>query len=89
MACIQELKCHSHYSILEGLPKPGDYVKKAKFSPQDLRILKNIVSARAEVKKGKSNSHKIDRARKDAEVLINDLVEFSQRKDLISFAIIG
>ena len=24
------LHCHSHYSILEGLPKPGDYVKKAK-----------------------------------------------------------
>ena len=24
------LHCHSHYSILEGLPKPKDYVKKAK-----------------------------------------------------------
>jgi DNA polymerase-3 subunit alpha len=24
------LHCHSHYSILEGLPKPADYVKKAK-----------------------------------------------------------
>jgi DNA polymerase-3 subunit alpha len=24
------LHCHSHYSILEGLPKPVEYVKKAK-----------------------------------------------------------
>lgn len=23
------LHTHTHYSILEGLPKPGDYVKKA------------------------------------------------------------
>jgi len=61
-----------------------DYVKKGKFSPQDSRILKAIISARNEFKKGKSDSQKIDRARKEAEVLINDLVEFSQRKDLIS-----
>lgn len=61
-----------------------DYVKKAKFSPQDLRILKNIVAARSEFKKGKSDSLKIDRARKDAEILINNLVEFSQRCDLVT-----
>ncbi|MCA9487616.1 MAG: nucleotidyltransferase domain-containing protein [Nanoarchaeota archaeon] len=61
-----------------------DFVKKGKFSPQDLRILKNIVSARQEFKKGKSNSQKIDIARKDAEILMNDLVEYSQRCDLAS-----
>ncbi len=72
----------SQAKLIEEFEK--DYVKKAKFSPQDLRILKNIVSARAEFKKGKSDAHKIDRARKDAEILINDLVEFSQRKDLIN-----
>jgi predicted nucleotidyltransferase/uncharacterized protein (UPF0332 family) len=60
------------------------YVKKGKFSPQDLRILKNIVSARNEFKKGKSNTHKIDRSRREAEVLIGNLVEYSQRCDLIS-----
>jgi predicted nucleotidyltransferase/uncharacterized protein (UPF0332 family) len=57
-------------------------VKKGKFTQQHLRILNNIVSARNEFKKGKSNSHKVDLARKDASILIGDLIEFSQRKDL-------
>ena len=61
-----------------------EFIKKGKFSPQDLRILKNIISARQEFKKGKSSSQKIDRARKNAEILINNLVEFSQRCDLVS-----
>jgi len=60
------------------------FVDKGKFSQQHLRILRNIVSAKKEFKKGKSNSQKIDNARKDAAILINDLIEYSQRKDLIS-----
>ena len=61
-----------------------DFVKAGKFTPQHLRILKNVVSARKEFKKGKSNPHKVDEARKNAAILINDLIEYSQRKDLIS-----
>ena len=68
--------------IIENFEK--DFVKKGKFSGQHLRILKNVVSARNEFKKGKLNSHKIDEARKDAGILINDLIEFSQRCDLIN-----
>jgi predicted nucleotidyltransferase/uncharacterized protein (UPF0332 family) len=60
------------------------YVKEGKFSKQHLRILKSIINAREEFKKGKSNSHKIDRARRDADMLIRDIVEFNQRKDLVS-----
>lgn len=60
------------------------YVKKGKFSRQSLRILKDVISARNQFKKGKSNSHKIDRARRDADILIRDLVEFNQREDLLS-----
>jgi uncharacterized protein (UPF0332 family) len=59
-------------------------VKKGKFTPQHLKILNNIVSAKADFKKGKLNSHKVDQARKDASILINDLLEFSQRCDLVS-----
>jgi predicted nucleotidyltransferase/uncharacterized protein (UPF0332 family) len=59
-------------------------VKKAKFAPQHLRILKDIVSARAEFKKGKSNSHKVDEARKNASILINDIIEYNQRCELVS-----
>ena len=59
-------------------------VKKGKMSPQHLRILNNIVTARAEFKKGKLNAHKVDNARKEAGILINDLIEFSQRCDLVA-----
>ena len=59
-----------------------DFVKKGKFTNQHLRILQNIVAARNEFKKGKSNMHKIDQARKDSVTLINELIEYSQRKDL-------
>lgn len=59
------------------------FVKKGKFTQQHLRILKNILSARTEFKKGKSNPHKVDAARKEASILINDLIEYSQRCDLI------
>jgi predicted nucleotidyltransferase/uncharacterized protein (UPF0332 family) len=60
------------------------YVKKAKFAPQHLRILKDIVRARAEFKKGKSDSHKVDQARKNASILINDIIEFNQRCELVA-----
>ena len=59
-----------------------DLVKKGKMPPQDLRILKNIISARADFKKGKLNVHKVDDARKEASILMNDLVEYNQRCDL-------
>jgi len=61
-----------------------DFVKQSKFTPQNLRILNNIVSARNDFKKGKLNAHKVDNARKEAESLVGDLIEFSQRKDLIA-----
>lgn len=60
-----------------------DFVKKGKFTNQHLRILKEIFKAREEYKKGKLNSHKIDRARGDADILMRDLNEFNQRKDLL------
>jgi uncharacterized protein (UPF0332 family)/predicted nucleotidyltransferase len=59
-----------------------DFVKKGKMPPQDLRILKNILSARADFKKGKLNAHKVDDARKEAAILMNDLIEYNQRCDL-------
>lgn len=60
------------------------FVKNGKFSPQSLRTLNSIVKAKAEFKKGKSNTHKIDTARKNAAILINDLIEYFQRCDLVS-----
>ncbi len=58
-------------------------VKKGKMTQQHLRILRNIITARTEFKKGKLDAHKVDNARKEASTLINDLIEFSQRCDLL------
>jgi len=58
-------------------------VKKGKFTTQHLKIIRNISDAKKESKKGKSNLHKIDKIRKSSTTLINDLIEYSQRKDLI------
>lgn len=58
-------------------------VKKGKMTQQHLRILKNIITARTEFKKGKLDAHKVDNARKEASTLINDLIEFSQRCDMV------
>jgi predicted nucleotidyltransferase/uncharacterized protein (UPF0332 family) len=60
-----------------------EYVKKAKFTNQHLRILKDVIKAKKEFKKDKAEFHKIDRVRKDADILIKDLTEYIQRKDLI------
>ncbi|MCR4327631.1 MAG: nucleotidyltransferase domain-containing protein [Nanoarchaeota archaeon] len=57
-------------------------VKESKFTNQHLRILKEIINSKKEFKKEKSDSHKIDRVRKDADILIKDLIEFIQRKEL-------
>ncbi len=59
-----------------------DLVKKGKMPPHNLRILKNIISARVDFKKGKLNVHKVDDARKQASILMNDLIEYNQRCDL-------
>jgi len=59
-------------------------VKKGKMTQQHLRILKNIMGAKADFKKRKLTAHKVDDARKEAGILINDLIEFSQRCDLVS-----
>ena len=60
------------------------FVKKAKFAPQHLRILKDIIHARTEFKKGKSSVHKVDEARKNASILINDIIEYNQRCEMIN-----
>lgn len=60
------------------------FVKIGKFSKHHLRILKNIITTKREFKKGKLDSQRIDETRKNAAILINDLIEYSQRCDLAS-----
>ena len=76
------VKAKSQTAIIEEFEK--DFVKKGKFNPQNLRVLKDIVKARAEFKKGKLNSHAVNEARKNASILINDLIEYNQRCELVN-----
>lgn len=62
----------------------AELVRQGKFTNQHQKILKDTINARTEFKKGKLNAHKVDDARKNATILINTLVDYSQRSDLIS-----
>src|SRR5208337_3912919 len=57
-------------------------VKEGKFSSQHSKIIKNIIDTKS-VKKRKTDIHMVDNIRKEAASLINTLIEYSQRKDLI------
>lgn len=61
-----------------------NYVKKGKFTNQHSRILNEIIKVKQEYKKGKIDSHKVDLARKDADILMRDLIEFVQREEMNS-----
>ena len=60
------------------------FVKKGKFTSQHLRILHDVLHAKAELKKGKTDMAKVDYVRKNAALLINSLIEYSQRAELIA-----
>jgi hypothetical protein len=72
----------SQTDMIEDFEK--SFVKTGKFPQTHLRILKEVFSARADFKKGKLNAQKVDDARKNASILINELIEYTQRCDLIS-----
>ncbi len=72
----------SQEKIIEDFEK--ELIKKGKLAPQDLRILNDIVAARTEFKKGKTTSHRIEQARKNASILINELIEYNQRHELLN-----
>jgi uncharacterized protein (UPF0332 family)/predicted nucleotidyltransferase len=59
-----------------------DYVKKGKFTQKSMTILEDVIKAKKEFKSGKMNAHRVDNARKNASILINELIDYSQRKDL-------
>jgi len=72
---------NSQLAILDSFEKK--FIKKGKFTQQHLRFFKEIIDAKKESKKGKLSAHKADEARKNAATLISDLIEYSQRCDLI------
>ncbi len=61
-----------------------ELVKKGKMSPKMLEILKNIEKTVQEFKKGKVKNEDVNNARKDATILINHLIDYGQRCDLVA-----
>ncbi|MCX6749146.1 MAG: nucleotidyltransferase domain-containing protein [Candidatus Pacearchaeota archaeon] len=59
-------------------------VKEGKFTQNHLKILYDVITAKTEFKKGHLDARKVDNARKNASILINDLIEYSQRSDLMA-----
>ncbi|MEX2016871.1 MAG: nucleotidyltransferase domain-containing protein [Candidatus Pacearchaeota archaeon] len=61
-----------------------NFVKKGKFTQQHMRILEDVMKAKAGSNKDKLNPLKVDDIRKNATLLINDLIEYSQRAELMT-----
>ncbi|MEM3113091.1 MAG: nucleotidyltransferase domain-containing protein [Candidatus Pacearchaeota archaeon] len=61
-----------------------ELVKKGKMSPKMLDVLKTIEKVIQEYKKDKIKKEDVDNARKDATILINHLIDYGQRCDLVA-----
>jgi uncharacterized protein (UPF0332 family)/predicted nucleotidyltransferase len=61
-----------------------EFIKKGRLPEPFLRILKDIVKAKKEFKKGKMKRHEVENARKNAATLINRLIEYNQRCELVN-----
>ena len=72
----------SESQLIENFDK--EFIKKGKFPENHLHILKDISRAREQFKKGKLAKHEVEDARKNAYTLINHLIEYNQRCELVS-----
>ena len=61
-----------------------ELVKKGKMSSRMLTVLKDIDKVTREHKKGKLKKGEIETARKDGAILINHLIDYGQRCDLVA-----
>ncbi len=75
-------KKSSQKAVLEQFDK---LVKKGQFTQQDRKAIGKILDARAESSKGKLSLLKADEARKASAGLINALIEYNQRCDIVNF----
>ncbi len=57
---------------------------KGKISPRFVKILKELVNLKEKVKSGKFDSKQVDNAKRDAVELLNSLVEYGQRVDIVA-----
>jgi len=62
----------------------NEFIKKGKMPENYLHILKEIVKSREMYAKGKLAKHEVEDVRKNASMLINHLIEYNQRCDLVN-----
>ncbi|HLD37297.1 MAG TPA: nucleotidyltransferase domain-containing protein [Candidatus Nanoarchaeia archaeon] len=62
----------------------SEFIKKGKLPSNYLITLKDIEKASEKFKKGKIARHEVEDARKNASLLINHLIEYNQRCELVS-----
>ncbi len=67
-------------ALIESFDK--ELVQKGKIPEKMLSVLKTIEKATKDLKKGKVKKNEIENARKDATILINQLIDYEQRKDM-------
>ncbi|MEM4625745.1 MAG: nucleotidyltransferase domain-containing protein [Candidatus Pacearchaeota archaeon] len=61
-----------------------ELVKKGKMPPKMTNVLKDIENVLSDFKKGKVKKEEVENARKNASILINYLIDYGQRCDLVS-----
>ncbi len=74
------LKKKSEKGLVESFEK--ELIKKGKLEANYIKILKNLIKLKKEFKKGKVKRNEVEEIRKNASLLINDLVEYNQRCEL-------
>ena len=60
-----------------------ELVNKGKIQPKLLIVLKDLVSVKRKIKAGKLEPKEVDRVKRDAKELIDSLIEYKQRSELI------
>lgn len=61
-----------------------NFIKGGKLPENYLKILKDLIKAKKDFKKGKLDKHEVDNVRKNATILVNHLIEYNQRCDLVA-----
>jgi hypothetical protein len=61
----------------------NEMIKKKKLPDFYLRILEDVIEARKKFKKGKMARHEVEEARKNGSLLINHLIDYNQRCELL------
>jgi predicted nucleotidyltransferase/uncharacterized protein (UPF0332 family) len=59
-----------------------ELVKKGKMLPRSTSIIKDVFAAKEQFKKGKLDKNKVEEIRKNASIVINNLIDYTQRCEI-------